>query len=43
MVEVQGRRVLMLWGLGGMFIFYILMTVAFVEVSETTFRVESAY
>eukprot|EP00794_Sanderia_malayensis_P004877 gene4877-5516_t len=30
LVEVKGRRTLMLWGLGGMFIFYICMTIVFV-------------
>ncbi|XP_065061939.1 solute carrier family 2, facilitated glucose transporter member 3-like isoform X2 [Rhopilema esculentum] len=31
LVEIQGRRTLMLWGLGGMFVFYICMTIAFVQ------------
>lgn len=29
LVEVLGRRTLMLFGLGGMFIFYAVMTIAF--------------
>ncbi|KAK2552706.1 Glucose transporter type 1 [Acropora cervicornis] len=28
-VEIMGRRSLMLWGLGGMFIFYAVMTISF--------------
>ena len=28
-MEIMGRRSLLLWGLGGMFIFYAVMTISF--------------
>jgi len=41
LVEVYGRRTLMLWGLGGMAIFYICMTIAFVQSAYKWARVVS--